>query len=246
VYVFCPNCGTENESAATPCKNCGFKLSGVSASKFKGTMMLNSDQTVQNLIDEHKKKQAAPAAPSAAPPAGDAPVPGKERPSFNSLAPLSELPGAPKSVMQPPRAVAGRRRMAGTMVGVAPQAGLVTPSPAEASSSPPPSSAEDLGAAGAAAVNSTPASQPSIEPERAIASTSPFATPPPPSTSVVPPSSEAPARGSEPAEELPGGPNRRHARDAGGADHELGTSRPRSDGAARRGRRGSSLDPARA
>ena len=53
--MFCPNCGTQNDSAATPCKKCGFKLSGVSIPKFKGTMMLNSDQTVQELIDDHHR-----------------------------------------------------------------------------------------------------------------------------------------------------------------------------------------------
>ncbi|MEY4550130.1 MAG: zinc-ribbon domain, partial [Pseudomonadota bacterium] len=33
--VFCPNCGTKNDDTATPCKKCGFKLSGASAPKFR-------------------------------------------------------------------------------------------------------------------------------------------------------------------------------------------------------------------
>ena len=38
--VFCPNCGTENEEAATTCKKCGFSLKGAAAPKFKGTMLM--------------------------------------------------------------------------------------------------------------------------------------------------------------------------------------------------------------
>jgi len=139
VFVFCPNCGTQNESAATPCTKCGFKLSGISVPKFRGTMMLNSDQTVQELIDEHKKKQAREAGqePGAAAPAPGAPPEAVPTPTSPSLAPLSGLPGAPKSVLQPPRAATGasKRRMGGTMLGVAPQVGGVTPAPAE--SAPP-------------------------------------------------------------------------------------------------------------
>src|SRR4051794_26210259 len=43
--VFCPNCGTKNDDTATSCTKCGFKLSGASAAKFRGTMMLNTDQS---------------------------------------------------------------------------------------------------------------------------------------------------------------------------------------------------------
>ncbi|HEY8943081.1 MAG TPA: zinc ribbon domain-containing protein, partial [Polyangiaceae bacterium] len=38
--MFCPNCGTENEEAATTCKKCGFNLKGAAAPKFKGTMLM--------------------------------------------------------------------------------------------------------------------------------------------------------------------------------------------------------------
>ena len=78
--MFCPNCGTQNDSAATPCKKCGFKLSGISVPKFKGTMMLNSEQTVAEMIEEHRKKQAqgAPA----------------DKPKVRASEPVSaELPG---------------------------------------------------------------------------------------------------------------------------------------------------------
>jgi hypothetical protein len=143
--VFCPNCGTQNDSAATPCKKCGFRLSGVSASKFKGTMMLNSDQTVQELIEEHKKKMAEAALdtsgkPLASPPAGTASVPPK---TSSVVPPPSGYPGAtgttgtPRPVFQPPRAGAPKRRMGGTMLGVAPQVGGVAP-PADVTATPPP------------------------------------------------------------------------------------------------------------
>jgi hypothetical protein len=111
-------------------------LSGISAPKFKGTMMLNTDQTVQDLIEEYKKK-----AQSGAPDAGEA-TPGSEpkrpeqTPVRSSVAPLSELPGAPKGVFQPPRVAASRRRMGGTMLGVAPQVGGVTPPVAELAATP--------------------------------------------------------------------------------------------------------------
>jgi len=143
--VFCPNCGTQNDSAATPCKNCGFRLSGVSASKFKGTMMLNSDQTVQELIEEHKKKKKAEAAldPGGKPLASSPPAAGSVPPKPTSVLPPSGAPpssgmtGTTRPVFQPPRAGAPKRRMGGTMLGVAPQVGGVTPRP-EVTASPPP------------------------------------------------------------------------------------------------------------
>ena len=141
--MFCPNCGTQNESAASPCKKCGFKLSGVSAPKFKGTMMLNSEQSVQELIEEHKRKRAEGGAageeeakPEASAEGQTPPVsPVSPRPSG---APLSGLPGAPKSVLQPPRAAATRRRMGGTMLGVAPQVGGIMPPATPPTPAPPP------------------------------------------------------------------------------------------------------------
>lgn len=102
-------------------------------------MMLNSDQTVQELIEEHKKKQSpaeggAGGTPSEAPPTvePEAPLPPK-----TSVAPLSGLPGAPKSVLAPPRAAMSKRRMGGTMLGVAPPAGGVTPPQSEVTATPP-------------------------------------------------------------------------------------------------------------
>jgi hypothetical protein len=135
--VFCPNCGTQNDSAATPCKKCGFKLSGISVPKFKGTMMLNSDQTVQELIEEHRRKQAQGGAAEK-----KASIPAPKR-SPGSSAPPSALSSPRGPVFQPPRA-ASRGRMGGTMMGVAPQAGGVVPPavgptrPAEVPAFPPP------------------------------------------------------------------------------------------------------------
>jgi hypothetical protein len=121
--VFCPNCGTQNESAATPCKKCGFKLSGISVPKFKGTMVMNSDQTVAEMIEEHRKRQVqgGPADKSKARASEPAP-----RRNPGSSAPPSSLGGPRGPVLQPPRA-ATRGRMGGTMLGVAPQVGGYTP-----------------------------------------------------------------------------------------------------------------------
>lgn len=141
--VFCPNCGTQNDSAATPCKNCGFRLSGVSASKFKGTMMLNSDQTVHELIEEHKKKKAEAALDTSGQPlASPLPPVGSTPPKATSIMPSTSAPpgsgmtGTSRPVFQPPRAGAPKRRMGGTMLGVAPQVGGVAPPP-EANATPP-------------------------------------------------------------------------------------------------------------
>jgi len=150
--VFCPNCGTQNDSAATPCKKCGFKLSGVSASKFKGTMMLNSDQTAQDLVAEHKQKRAeagldAENKPPASPNPGANPgtVPPKAVPSVPPLGSGSSVPPQSsglqrgvRSVLQPPRATTTKRRMGGTMLGVAPPAGGVIPPAPDLTATPPP------------------------------------------------------------------------------------------------------------
>jgi len=121
--VFCPNCGTQNDSAATPCKKCGFKLSGVSAPKFKGTMVLNSDQTVQELIEEHRRRQAPGGTNDETRRASEPPPP-----SSGSVPPSGAFPGTRGPVLQPPRVAPGaKRRMGGTMLGVAPQAGGLLP-----------------------------------------------------------------------------------------------------------------------
>src|SRR5258706_14645236 len=61
--VFCPNCGTENEEAATTCKKCGFSLKGAAAPKFKGTMlMMNAPAGLKPGAPE-----PAPGAPALAP-----------------------------------------------------------------------------------------------------------------------------------------------------------------------------------
>jgi hypothetical protein len=136
--VFCPNCGTQNDSAATPCKKCGFKLSGISVPKFKGTMMLNSEQTVAEMIEEHRKKQAQGGAADKPKPRASEPAPRKP----GSSAPPSSLGGPRGPVLQPPRVAAPTRgRMGGTMLGVAPQVGGHTP---RAGSVVPPASTSSL------------------------------------------------------------------------------------------------------
>ena len=65
--MFCPNCGTENEEAATTCKKCGFNLKGAAAPKFKGTMLMMNSPNVP-------KPAGAPAAAPGAPPAGSPPA----------------------------------------------------------------------------------------------------------------------------------------------------------------------------
>jgi hypothetical protein len=133
-FVFCPNCGTQNDSAATPCKKCGFKLSGISVPKFKGTMMLNSEQTVAEMIEEHRKKQAQGGAAEKPKPRASEPAP---RRNPGSSAPPSSLGGPRGPVLQPPRVTAPTRgRMGGTMMGVAPQVGGYAP-PGGAAAVPP-------------------------------------------------------------------------------------------------------------
>jgi hypothetical protein len=123
--LFCPNCGTKNDSTATPCTKCGFKLSGVSAPKFKGTMMLSSDQSVQDLVAEHRKQQAA----------------GKSEEAAAQRAP-SETPAPSSAKPLPPRANPAKKPMADTMLGVAPQVGGFRPVTA-----PLPASADPSGSA---------------------------------------------------------------------------------------------------
>jgi hypothetical protein len=85
-------------------------------------MMLNSEQTVQELIEEHRRKQA-----QATPAEKKSSHPAPKR-SPGSSAPPGSLSGPKGPVLQPPRAgVPSRGRMGGTMMGVAPQAGGVVP-----------------------------------------------------------------------------------------------------------------------
>ena len=111
--MFCPNCGTENDEAATTCKKCGFNLKGAAAPKFKGTMlMMNSPQ------------QGAPR------PAG-APAPGPAAPP-----PAAQPPAAPPAAPGP--AAGGRSQLKGTMLGVAPPPmGAHGPPPAAPPAQPP-------------------------------------------------------------------------------------------------------------
>jgi nicotinate-nucleotide--dimethylbenzimidazole phosphoribosyltransferase len=129
--VFCPNCGTKNDETATPCKKCGFQLTA--APKFRGTMMLNSEQSVHDMVEEHRRKLAE---------SGGASTPAEKpvgAPAAGAPPPPSSVPGAPKAVLQPPRAGLAKRRM-GTMLGVAPQIGGVQPPP-EVSGTPTPAPA---------------------------------------------------------------------------------------------------------
>jgi hypothetical protein len=125
--VFCPNCGTKNDDTATSCTKCGFKLSGASAAKFRGTMMLNTDQSVQEMVDEHRRKLAEGSS-------GQELATEPPTPAPSASPPPGSVPGAAK--LQPPRAGLPKRRM-GTMLGVAPQVGGVQP---PATPTPPPPS----------------------------------------------------------------------------------------------------------
>jgi hypothetical protein len=134
--VFCPNCGAENKDTSAPCIRCGFKLSGVSASKFKGTIMLNSDETVQDLIEAQRRKlqEAKPAEPGT-------PAPAAVDPMAAGAADASG--GVPRP----------RRKLGGaTILGVAPQIGGFK-GPAEAGTLPSPQ-------------HLTPTPSPSAEPAR--------------------------------------------------------------------------------
>lgn len=121
--VFCPNCGTPNESTATSCKNCGYKLSRTSP-KFAGTMVMRSERSVQEMLDEQKRRAREAAAERGA---GRGSEPPPARPS--STPPGST--GFPRSsrgpVLAPPRVDSSRRRVGGTMLGVAPQGGGILP-----------------------------------------------------------------------------------------------------------------------
>lgn len=110
--MFCPNCGTKNDDTATTCTKCGFKLAGP-AGAFRGTMMLNSEQSVQGMVDEHRRKleEAAAARQSAEGPDGASPAP-----------PAVALQGSAKIA-----AAGSPKRRMGTMLGVAPQMGGVKP-----------------------------------------------------------------------------------------------------------------------
>lgn len=199
--MFCPNCGTQNDSAASPCKKCGFKLSGVSAPKFKGTMMMNSEQSVQDLVDEHKRKRDAAAQ------AGNVEAPRESAPpaASPSAAPPPGSRAAPKGgVLQPPRAAATKRRMGGTMLGVAPQAGgILPPNPI-----PTPMPSPDVAPApspAAPAARSVGASEPVPEGPELV---SPPLRADPLAGTVAVPASDPPARPAAPA------PGRTQALDA--------------------------------
>src|SRR5258706_10976064 len=99
--VFCPNCGTENEEAATTCKKCGFSLKGAAAPKFKGTMlMMNAPAGLR------------PGAPAPGAPAPGAPAPGPAMPAPMAAPPPAAAPGPPAGSPRP--------QLKGTMLGVAP------------------------------------------------------------------------------------------------------------------------------
>jgi hypothetical protein len=95
--VFCPNCGTENDDAATTCKKCGFNLKGAAAPKFKGTMLMMNAPAGLN------RPPGAPGAPAPAPPPAAVPP-----------------TGAPPQAAPPGAGSAGRPMLKGTMLGVAP------------------------------------------------------------------------------------------------------------------------------
>jgi hypothetical protein len=158
--VFCPNCGTKNDDTATTCTKCGFKLGGPAGAKFRGTMMLNTEQSVQGMVDEHRRKlqDAAAAREPAEGPEGASPVP-------------------PEAVFKGPQPGAGapKRRM-GTMLGVAPQVGGVRPPHFHGGPTPPlPSAVEPVPDAAGAPSEPNP-----------LGGTVAFAAVPPPAASSEP------------------------------------------------------------
>jgi hypothetical protein len=100
--------------------------------------MLNSEQTVQEMIEEHRRKQAQGTASDRPKARTSEPPPSRNAPS-NPPPPPGSVTAPKGSVLQPPRAgAAPRRRMGGTMLGVAPQAGGVNPPRPELTATPPP------------------------------------------------------------------------------------------------------------
>lgn len=118
--VFCPNCGSKNESTATPCGSCGFRLAGVSAPKFKGTMMLSSDQAVKDLLEAHKADGEMTTEAQKATLLSSPETTAVARPATSGKTMLG-IAAIPR-----PRQVEQRRKMAGTMLGVAPQASVTS------------------------------------------------------------------------------------------------------------------------
>lgn len=114
--VFCPNCGSKNETTATPCDDCGFKLGGVTAPKFKGTMMLSSDQSVKDLLAAHNEGNHDPEREPPLPASESSPPPSVRKGT------MLGIPAIPR-----PRTDERRKRVAGTMLGVAPQEGGTDP-----------------------------------------------------------------------------------------------------------------------
>jgi hypothetical protein len=107
--LFCPNCGAENKETTVACDRCGFKLSGVSASKFKGTIMLNTEESVQKLVEAEKLKRTLAQSADPQQAGNDA-----QPPANADLPPATPTPaGVPRP----------RRKMGGTLLGVAPQFG---------------------------------------------------------------------------------------------------------------------------
>lgn len=142
--MFCPNCGTENDDAATTCKKCGFNLKGAAAPKFKGTMLMMNAPAGLN------RPPGAPGAPAAAPP------------------PAAPPPGAPA----PGAGSAGRPMLKGTMLGVAPPSlGAHAPPPGMAPAAAPPMGAPPAAPPGA--FGAPPAAAPAPAPPPAAAPAGP-------------------------------------------------------------------------
>lgn len=210
--MFCPNCGTQNDSAATPCKKCGFKLSGVSIPKFKGTMMLNSDQTVQNLIDEHHRKQAPGTAQNKGQVRASQPAPARP-PS----APPPQMGSSQRgAVLQPPRAAGGssKRRMGGTMLGVAPQGGVLPPQvppAAQLPPVPPPEPPRDEPAPSASSAGASASELPGEGPADPLAGTYAMPTSEPPAETLEPRADGPALRATQPLEATDSVPPAREA-----------------------------------
>jgi hypothetical protein len=201
--LFCPNCGTENDDAATTCKKCGFNLKGAAAPKFKGTMLMMNTPPAQP-----RPPGAAPGAPTPAPGAvtvqghggpGAAPAPGAGGP-----APRPALKGTMLGVAPPSL---GANSPGGAPPGVPPaaqpgspfgptpaQAFGAQPAPMPMHGNPPPGAVNPLGGtmvADPAGVGFNPYGQ----------GGGPYGAPP-----GAPPQQQPPAYGAPPAHQGYGGP----------------------------------------
>lgn len=100
--MFCPNCGTKNESTAEKCAQCGFDLRAKKPTpKFKGTVMMQQTPFAQGAGAEQKQSPGEQAAPAKT---------GLERPQAGQTGQTGVQKGPSEA----------SSKLKGTMMGVAP------------------------------------------------------------------------------------------------------------------------------